>query len=214
MRHIRKGAEPKRWLQFRKQKVPAPRFDDGPKDDLRKALLKEQGHLCCYCMHRIEDGPGGMKIEHWAPQSVHSALALDYTNLLAACNGGEGNPRRDQHCDTAKGNLVIGLDPRQPSCETHVVVTAMGEAIAARAAPASVGSDLETLNLNVARLRRGRAGAIEEIQKWARASGKSLSRRELLAKAKALSTPDAHGRLPVFLGVTVAWLRKHAQQRS
>ena len=213
MRHIRKGAEPGSWLRFRKQKVPALRFDDGPKGDLRKALLKEQGHLCCYCMRRIEDGPGGMKVEHWAPQSVSPALALDYSNLLAACDGGEGSPPSGQHCDTAKGNQVITLDPRQPSCETHVVITALGEAIASAAAPESVEIDLDTLNLNVARLREGRAAAIDAIRAWAAANGKSLTRRQLLAKTNALSTPDAHDRLPVFLGVTVAWLRKHAQQR-
>jgi uncharacterized protein (TIGR02646 family) len=210
MRHIRKGAEPKRWLQFRKQKVPAPRFDDGPKDDLRKALLKEQGHLCCYCMRRIEDGPGGMKIEHWAPRRLEP---LAYANLLGACDGAEGSPPSGQHCDTAKRDQVITLDPRHASCEAQVVFTASGEAIASAGAPPSVEPDLETLNLNVARLRRGRAGAIEAIRSWAATHGKSLSRRQLLAKADALSTPDAHGRLPVFLGVTVAWLRKHAQQR-
>ena len=40
---------------------------DGPnftlvKEAIRKALLKEQGYLCAYCMSRIE---GEVKIEHW-----------------------------------------------------------------------------------------------------------------------------------------------------
>ncbi len=55
MRHIKKGPEPKEWLRFRKQKLPEPRFDDGPKASGRTALLAEQGHICCYCMRRIHD---------------------------------------------------------------------------------------------------------------------------------------------------------------
>jgi len=81
MRHIKKGEQPGDWLRFRKQKLPEPRFDDGPKASLRTALLAEQGHLCCYCMRRIHDRPGSTKIEHWAPRSLSPELALEFSNL-------------------------------------------------------------------------------------------------------------------------------------
>ena len=64
-----------------------------------------------------------MKIEHWAPQSVHPDLQLDYHNLLGACVGEvrDGEPdadeahqksrRESQHCDTHKGNTKIKVHP-------------------------------------------------------------------------------------------------------
>jgi len=61
------------------------------------------------------DNRNKFKVEHWAPQSRHLDLALDYKNLLAACPGNEGSPPQLQHCDTSKKDAFIKLDPRTPS---------------------------------------------------------------------------------------------------
>lgn len=83
------------------------------KDDLRTSLVSEQRGICCYCMQRIYPTLEKMKIEHCQSQSPNKfpAKQLDYTNLLGACLGGSGKPRRDQHCDTRKGDDDISINP-------------------------------------------------------------------------------------------------------
>ena len=88
------------------------------KDELRAALLKEQGLICCYCMQRIQEATTDkMEIEHFKAYSIYDGtdekpdLTLDYTNLLAACKGNEGAPKHLQHCDEKKGNDDIQMNP-------------------------------------------------------------------------------------------------------
>lgn len=56
-------------------------FDKLPKDVLRQSILKEQHHLCAYCMKRINDSPLHTTIEHWYPLSKDKNSALDYNNM-------------------------------------------------------------------------------------------------------------------------------------
>ena len=215
MRHVTKGREPAAWFEFRKQKEPKPRFDQGPKAELRAALLEEQGYLCCYCMVPIQEST--TRIEHWAPRSRFPALEVEFSNLLAACAGGEQRRNDDRpaehHCDVAKGQRSITLDPRKPSCERFVVCTSRGELVPASGAPAFVRDDLNVLNLNVVRLQRARESMVEAVRRWAVDSGKTLSRAQLEKKIREFDTPNDAGRLQPFVGVAIAWLRKHAVQR-
>ena len=55
------------------------------KDELRLALLKEQGFICCYCMRRIQEAmEKKMKIEHFKAFSIYNGtnekpnLTLNY----------------------------------------------------------------------------------------------------------------------------------------
>ena len=113
---IQKGKEPPSLREYRSD--PFATYEGYPaKDDLRQALAREQGHICCYCMGRISPNADEMKIEHWAPQSSNASLQLAYSNLLGACRGGEGRTRSKQHCDTHKGEEAIDIDPTKPHCE-------------------------------------------------------------------------------------------------
>jgi uncharacterized protein (TIGR02646 family) len=77
------------------------------KDDLRRALLHEQGYICCYCMKRID--VHNMVIEHFNSQFEFEELALNYDNMLASCTGGKnGNV---QHCDDTKGHKLLTINP-------------------------------------------------------------------------------------------------------
>ena len=52
------------------------RFDDMDPDvkiQLRESLLKEQGHLCAYCMKRIIDAKD-TKIEHFEARTPENEL--------------------------------------------------------------------------------------------------------------------------------------------
>ena len=55
MIEIKKGNEPKELLQYRQQDFAS--YADMPSDVKKKvieSLLSEQGHLCAYCMSRID----------------------------------------------------------------------------------------------------------------------------------------------------------------
>ena len=119
MRTIVKGREPVSLTQHRLT-LPSnnykPDYDNySDKDALRKALVREQRGLCCYCMKEISGDREEMKIEHWQCQSRYSYEQLNYRNLLAACPGGEGQPPRLQHCDTKKGNDDLKWNPADPT---------------------------------------------------------------------------------------------------
>ncbi|ELS00882.1 hypothetical protein Xen7305DRAFT_00005830 [Xenococcus sp. PCC 7305] len=58
-----------------------------------------------------------MRIEHWTPQSdpllvQNTQLTLEYSNLLAACQGGEGGFKAQYHCDKSKENDLITIHPQ------------------------------------------------------------------------------------------------------
>jgi uncharacterized protein (TIGR02646 family) len=161
MRQIVKEREP-RSLTKHRGAAHADYENYVEKDDLRAALVREQGGLCCYCMSRID--PARMKIEHWAAQKSHPERQLDYRNLLAACKGGEGQPYALQHCDTHKGDEDLTVNPADPQrpCERQIVYRADGEIDSDQP---EVRRDLhEVLNLNTWRLRENRKMAVLGMQ--------------------------------------------------
>ena len=66
-------------------------FNSVKKAPIQDDLLLEQRGLCAYCMRRIhknDDKPDGMRIEHYVPLSSSKEKSLDYSNYLGVCNGG------------------------------------------------------------------------------------------------------------------------------
>ncbi|MCX6584289.1 MAG: TIGR02646 family protein [Candidatus Aminicenantes bacterium] len=126
MKYIKKRREPKSLKHYRS--IPGAYFD-GIKDksELLQALLEEQHFICCYCMQGITAEPGKAHIEHWKPQSLYPGLQLNYRNLLAVCDGNEGNPKHLPHCDRSKGDKEISIDPTNPNCETLIKFRSSGE---------------------------------------------------------------------------------------
>lgn len=116
---IIKGKEPKELTEHRA--TPNADFNGLDKDILRLALIKEQSHLCAYCMQRISFELGkthDTKLEHILPQSDPAASIttdLDYKNLVLCCSGEytyHGKPYR--YCDTAKGDYTSKYYATQP----------------------------------------------------------------------------------------------------
>lgn len=103
------------------------------KEELRQALLEEQGFICCYCNRRIENkdyGQTGTVIEHLLPKhdEKYPELTFEYLNLLASCRGGnEDRPPENRFCDAAKGNKEINIHPLMSDCETHFSFTLNGK---------------------------------------------------------------------------------------
>lgn len=80
-------------------------FDMLPKEQIRESLIKEQHGLCAYCMKRIHNNGLSTTIEHFVPLSKDKDSALEYSNMLAVCDGGKNTSvegKRILCCDACK----------------------------------------------------------------------------------------------------------------
>ena len=165
MRAITKGMEPASLTAHRR--TPHGGYDNyGDKPGLRRALVREQRGLCCYCMGRVRGDATGMKIEHWRCQRRHREEELDYRNLLAACRGGEGRRGGEQHCDTKKGGRDLRWNPADPAhhVETRLWYEADG---AIRSDDPEFNDQLDqVLNLNFSVLKNNRKGVWDAVLEW------------------------------------------------
>lgn len=120
MLYIEKGRAPERvlakvndikrspeWKSIQEGDTNAIRlqFDMLPKEQIRGSLIKEQHGLCAYCMKRIHNNGLSTTIEHFVPLSKDKDKALDYSNMLAVCDGGKNvsvENKRILCCDACK----------------------------------------------------------------------------------------------------------------
>lgn len=116
MRRIIKSRPPQTLLTYigkRNPEDPAYRttydgLDSDEIDDLKTALLNEQGWVCGYCMQQINKS--NMSIEHHCEQTICNGKngtvdkTLYYTNMLAVC---AGKRTKEIHCDTKKSQFDI-----------------------------------------------------------------------------------------------------------
>lgn len=172
MKAITKGHEPVSLTEHRANKPSF--YENLPKDDTRNSLLTEQGHICCYCMRRIPESGKipGSKIEHFLCQDDHSQEELNYGNMLLACLGNEGSPKRLQTCDTKKGKLSLTHSPcnQARNIEALIKYKPNGEIYSS---DQTFNAELETvLNLNVKNLIDNRRVIYEEVQNRIRVEGK------------------------------------------
>lgn len=127
MRKINKNAPPPSFTTYIQKRNPQdanyrPTYetmDTKTKEDLKKSLLNEQGWVCGYCQQTIN--MARMTIEHHCERSIcngqngSSDKTLDYTNLMAVCQGKAGS--NILHCDSNKATdkvrskLPISLSP-------------------------------------------------------------------------------------------------------
>jgi uncharacterized protein (TIGR02646 family) len=179
------------------------------KDGLRAALVGDQRGLCCYCMTRVAASGAGMKIEHWRCQSRHPDLELTYSNLLAACLGGHGQPDHLQHCDTRKGERDLKFNPADPAhrIEQRIHFELDGTI---GSSDADFNSQLhDVLGLNLPLLKNRRKGILTAILDWWRSEKARLRGpvpREQIARERARRAGGTAGELAPFEPVAVWWL--------
>lgn len=165
MRAISKGVGPRSLTVHRR--TPHGGYDNyADKAALRRALVREQRGLCCYCMGRIGVDATDMKIEHWRCQRRYRNQELDYRNLLAACRGAEGHRGADQHCDTKKGDRDLRWNPADPShrVETRLRYEADGTI---RSDDPEFNDQLDqVLNLNLSVLKNNRKRVLDVVLDW------------------------------------------------
>jgi uncharacterized protein (TIGR02646 family) len=203
---IRKGAEPPTLTRHRA--TSDTDWDGyGDKDALRTYLVNEQRGLCCYCLSRIRAQPGKMKIEHWHCQANYAAERLVYGNLLGACMGNEGQPGKDQHCDSRKGDRDLSRNPADPSHRVEDMIRFMGDGTIVSQDRDFNTEINEVLNLNLAFLKNNRKAALRAFQD-ARSRNGPWPRAALEKWLREFSGESGTGDLEPFCQVVVYWLRK------
>ena len=231
MRHVRKRQEPNELTTYRAQ--PGSRYDGDSgfppvKQAIREALVREHNGLCCYCNQRVRPTDGGMRIEHRVPQSVDATRDLDWRNLLAACPGNEGGD--PTHCDVARGNAEMALDPTQEAHVATMTFAPDGRLCSARPDLQREISDVLRLNCDMLIDRRqraldayirerfaGRVGGItrETLERWLAEIDEVPEGRPLPPFVSFLrSAARAQGSAARRVGLTLGRRRSSAISRS
>lgn len=212
MRRIRKGREPASWKQYHLS-TPGAKYEDAPKEELRRALLAEQGHLCCYCMCSIDEKT--TRIEHRRPREKYPKEQFSYRNLLAACQGGEGREPEAQHCDVRKRNEEITVDPADPTrdVEEFLHYSASG-AIGSK--DQQFSHDLDTqLNLNLRWMKEARVEVLDGFrQGFERKHQGTWSPDVIERELKKWAEIPPGGRLMPYCGIVVHYLRKRLRRAA
>ncbi len=205
MRAILKGPEPRSLIEHRTQEH-ADYDNYAEKDDLRRALVEEQRGLCCYCMRRIRPDSEHMKIEHWRSQEDHPEEALKFhNNLLGACLGGQGQPHKEQHCDTRKGWSSLSRNPAEPAHRIEDVIRYLPDGTIS-STDAALDEELDqVLNLNMPILINNRKAALDAFKITLRNPD---FRPRGLQHQIALWSGAQPAQLEEYAGVIVYWLRK------
>lgn len=209
MKQIIKNNEPVSLTEHRASQHS--NFDNLQKDNVRNSLLTEQGYICCYCMKRIPENniTPSTKIEHYLCQVDNRDKELNYSNMMLACSGQEGSPKRLQTCDTRKGNQTLSFNPsdKTRNIEDLIKYKSNGEIYST---DVRFNEELETvLNLNVNTLKNNRRIIYEEIQKRIIIEGGKLGDRVLKKrflereKEKLLNLNDGKFKEYCMVGVYV-----------
>ena len=166
MFYIIKGKEPSSLTQYKKTKGA---YFDGfsKKDDIRRALLEEQGYLCAYCMRRI-DSTDETTIEHYYPQSkINDSYGLEYKHMLGVCKINRECSYKNQTCDAHRNNVSLKINPWSYESISTISYNQMTGEI--YSTDSDINNDLDvTLNLNCAesRLPLNRKAALDSMKAY------------------------------------------------
>lgn len=202
MRYIHKGEEPESFKAWKALAKTTPNWgysylQNPEKRELHEALLREQGHICCYCGMRIT--LSSSHIEHLKPQSTPDPdLSVEYTNLLASCQR-EREPRKPIHCGVAKDNWYeedLMVSPLKPNCTDFFIYTDDGQILETNTPEkkAAATTTIDKLRLNIPKLIAMRKEVIKNLL----ADIDELTDEERLKLAQGFEQPDANGRYEEF----------------
>ncbi|MEK8020745.1 MAG: retron system putative HNH endonuclease [Candidatus Parabeggiatoa sp.] len=167
MKYILKGAEPPFFTDwknndkmYQRGRPNWKRLKSKEKQALHKALLEDQGEICCYCGRRIvlDDS----HVEHFRPQKGYPKLQLEYENLLSSCQL-ELQKTEPRHCGNAKGSWFDEeqtVSPLDPSCESRFEYLEDGSLRAYDNNDEGVKATITHLALDIEKLRELRQAAI------------------------------------------------------
>lgn len=215
MINIKKAKQPRSLTEYRCQ--PGANYDDfREKQDVKKSLLIEQGFICAYCMRRI--GPDTAQIEHIAPQNPEEGsgdcLALDYSNMLAVCDGYKGLEKAFQTCDTHKDNKL--LKKANPLDENSVNLIKYRTNGIIYSEDSDINDDLNViLNLNCERapLIANRKATINVLQKYMiRQQRQGSWNQSLLKRAQKHFETRKEGLNNEYIGVILYFIKRYERK--
>ncbi len=213
MRWIDKGREPAALVKWKREN-PSCRYRELPSDvknEVREALLAEQGFLCAYTMRRID--AESCHVEHFHPQSAYPGETLDYANLLACWP----LPGR---CGPATCGAEYKADSTEDICSPTSRADVVGQFLFGLDGKVTGASEkaertVRVLNLNEANLvrdrRRALLGALR-IGDRRHSAAKALSAKEARRLAETMEKKDAAGRLAPFCLAVSQCLLKYAER--
>ena len=207
---INKGKEPVCLTSYKKQKFSS--YDGLSKEnkyEIIESLMKEQGYLCAYCMQRISHEKGAT-IEHITPQSTDASKALEYTNMLAVCDGNEG--KGALICDKHRGNTKITVNPLDETTLKGIHYRSDGTIYSDDAV---INKDLDkVLNLNCSEVGlpenriRARKEFVCELQKIKPTGDINSLIRKFIEKYSGF---NKKGQKYEYCGIILDWLKKHCK---
>ncbi len=201
------------------------------KKTVQESLLKEQGHLCAYCMRQIpedntEEGIAPYSIEHWKARNDPvvadlrgTGLGVEYTNLLVVCSGGRRHKTDDVnsvqdylHCDAKRGNIPLTVNPLDGSTLSTITYHSNGEI---DATDPIIKNDLVTvLNLNCTcyhSFPERRKAALSEIEKTIVAIDDVDDRIKRCEKYLARFNCETDPKTP-YCGYIIWWLERYLER--
>ncbi len=175
------------FIRDKRSRNEKAHYDSFPdKNLLRLSLLEEQGHICAYCMQRIENNALKTKIEHWKTREDYNTEndfegTLNYDNLLAVC---DGKTFDHLHCDSkrSENNPKLTVNPTNNRLIAQISYLRNGKIESQNEA---ILKDFdEHLNLNLRLLQDNRKKALNDIQRAfeVRCKGKNYAQSELIKK--------------------------------
>jgi uncharacterized protein (TIGR02646 family) len=207
MLYIKKGNPPNNLIQYIKIGGNWEISDSSVRNVLRKSLLKEQNHLCAYCMCRIKEVDS--KIEHWFPRSLSfdnlEYKKLDYSNLFLVCG--------DNHisCDTTRTKLKeLNVNPTSVRTIDNIYYEKASGRIRSRSEIDDLDLNIE-LNLNGIRnnfdihIENRKKLLSEFIIKW---DNMNRSRKKVdLKKFLANYMNPVNGKLIPYCGIVIWYIK-------
>jgi uncharacterized protein (TIGR02646 family) len=199
--------EPKS-LRLHRQKPFSNYNNYAEKDDLRLALLEEQGYLCCYCMNRIQTPmQNKMKIEHFQSQHQFPELQLDFKNLLASCKGNENSDLKGFHCDKSKSDKFISLNPTDATIMRQIKFGRQGQIFIQNELWQKEIDDI--LNLNVETLTVQRQSVYKGVTRFLQKEfGGTHPTKAVLNKKIKWWSEKKNGKFEPFCTVAIHFLTK------
>jgi uncharacterized protein (TIGR02646 family) len=172
LKHIKKNQSPQDFLEWKnlanKDWQPTwNNFQKPEKTSVHNSLIQEQGYICCYCERRITREIS--HIEHLKPRNKYPNLALDYTNLIASCQGENATPPLiPVHCGHKKSEWYkesLMVSPLGSNCVDFFRYTDDGQILPTTDSDKKVAAKetIIRLALNINKLRKMREQAIEGI---------------------------------------------------
>lgn len=214
---INKSAEPSALRRAKRWGVKSYDLLDGEvKGLIRESLLKEQGHICAYCMKSLPDetsqgNPQGVKIEHLISQQQsktdpqYAGKDLDYDNMVAVC---QGKTDGSLHCDSSRsGSRHLSFIPNLFNGSLEATIsynTRTGEIKSSNLDWHKDMTDADCLNLNFYRLRESRKNVIDALIRHFDQIG--WSSKHLQAY---LTEFNSREKKPAYWGVIRYFLQRH-----